>query len=62
MEGMTDQQFEDVRTEFFKVASIDLKNLSAPELRQLLTLLPRVQSAILHEYDMVYVWSGDDDA
>ena len=47
---------EEVRTRFFKITNIDLKNLEADEVRGLLSLLP-VAIVYLHtEYDMSDVY------
>lgn len=52
---------EETRDEFFKVASIDLENLSAGEVQHLLSLLPRALVYLHTRYDMSVVFEKDEE-
>jgi hypothetical protein len=53
---------EDTRDEFFKFANVDLENLSAEGVRELLALLPRVLVYLHTRFDMSIVFEKDAES
>ena len=56
-----EERMEQIRDRFFKTTNLDLKNLTCGEVRDLLELLPAVLVYLHTEFDMVVIFSTDED-
>ncbi len=58
---MTDSELEDIRDSFAKMSNVDLFNLNATEVRDMLRLLPATMVFLHERYDMAYVYGADEE-